>query len=591
MAFDGITIYAVCRELNEALQGGRIDKIYQPDEHEVILQIRKIQEGGGSQTRRLLLTTLANSPRLHLTERRPENPLQPPMFCMLLRKHLSGGRLLSIDQYHTDRIVALTFEALDELGDPVRKRLILEIMGKHSNLFLVDETDTILDALHHVGITMSSVRQVLPGLPYVLPVHSDKWDPFEIQDVGLFRTVVSLQKEPLYKALYLSINGFSPFLAREILARAGIADTALYPHLTQDEEARLYGAYREVLDTVAEGRLSYRIYREGQRMVEFSILPSVLMQGAEEETYDTLSQLLDVFYQQKDTSQKIRQKAQDLSRLISNNLDRARRKARLQEKQLEDTKGREIYRIQGELITANIYQLKKGMKSCSLPNFYEEDQPLLDIRLDENLTPAQNAQKLFDRYNKLKRTEAALQIQLKQTYEEIEYLESIESSLALSDQERDLENLRQELHETGYIRRVKKAQRNLAASKPIEFQTSEGVKVWIGKNNIQNDQLTFRTAQPNDLWLHVKDMPGSHTILFVSGLSEGTDYTEQSILEAARLAAAHSKAAAGSQVPVDYTLRRYVKKPSGARPGFVIYTHQKTLYVTPPSTQDMPAPL
>ena len=583
MAFDGITIFAVCRELSEALQGGRIDKIYQPDDHEIILQIRKAQDGGGSVTRRLLLTTLANSPRLHLTERRPENPLQPPMFCMLLRKHLSGGRLLSIDQYHTDRIVELTFEALDELGDPVHKRLILEIMGKHSNLFLVDENDTILDALHHVGVTMSSVRQVLPGLPYELPVHSDKWDPFEINDPGLFRTLVSAQKEPLYKALYLSMNGFSPFLAREILARAGIEESALYPHLSAEQEAHLYAAFHDLLEDVAAGRLSYRIYREGPRMVEFSIVPSLLMRGAEEEVFDTLSELLDVFYQQKDTTQKIRQKAQDLSRLISNNLDRARRKARLQEKQLEDTKGREVYRIQGELITANIYQLQKGMKSCSLPNFYEEDQPLMQIRLDENLTPSQNAQKLFDRYNKLKRTEAALTDQLQQTYEEIEYLESIESALALSDQERDLENLRQELHETGYIRRVKKAQRNLAASKPLEFTTSEGVKVWIGKNNIQNDQLTFRTAQPNDLWLHVKDIPGSHTILFISGLSEGTDYTDTSILEAARLAAAHSRAASGSQVPVDYTLRRYVKKPSGARPGYVIYTHQKTVYVTPPS--------
>ena len=583
MAFDGITIFAVCRELGEALQGGRIDKIYQPDDHEIILQMRRAKDGGGSETKRLLLTTLANSPRLHLTDRRPENPLQPPMFCMLLRKHLSGARLQSIEQYHADRIVELTFEALDELGDPVKKRLILEIMGKHSNLFLVDESDTILDALHHVGVTMSSVRQVLPGLPYALPVHSDKWDPFEIRDVGLFRTVVSAPQEPLYKALYLSMNGFSPFLAREILARADIDEDTLYPHLTPEAEARLFAAFHALLEDVTAGRLAYTIYREGPRMVEFSIVPSVLMHGAEADRYDTLSELLDVFYQQKDTSQKIRQKAQDLSKLISNNLDRARRKARLQEKQLADTQGREVYRVQGELITANIYQLKKGMKSCSLPNFYEEDQPLMDIRLDENLTPAQNAQKLFDRYNKLKRTEAALQVQLKQTYEEIQYLESIESALALSDQERDLENLRQELHETGYIRRVKKAQRNLAASKPLEFMTSEGVKVWIGKNNIQNDQLTFRTAQPNDLWLHVKDIPGSHTILFLSGLSEGKDYTDKSILEAAQLAAAHSKASAGSQVPVDYTMRRYVKKPSGARPGYVIYTHQKTLYVTPAS--------
>ncbi len=576
MAFDGITLYAVRKELSEALLGARIDKIYQPDDHEIILQMRT-QSG----TKRLLLSTLARSPRLHITEQRPENPLTPPMFCMLLRKHLSGGKLLSIEQYHMDRIIELTFEAVNDLGDLVEKRLILEIMGKHSNLFLVDASGIILDALHHVGITMSSVRQVLPGLSYELPVHSDKWDPFMIHDAEVLVKILSEPKEPLYKAIYLTINGFSPFTAREVACRAGLAEDTLLTHLTPEEAQRLFQAFSGLLDSLTAGDYSFRIFLNGERMVEFSVLPSQLMEGAETQEFPTISALLDVFYRQQDTTQKIRQKAQDLSRLISNNLDRARRKARLQEKQLEDTKGRDIYRIQGELITANIYQLEKGMKSCSLPNFYEEDQPLVQIKLDENLTPAQNAQRLFNRYNKLKRTEAALTEQLIETYAEIDYLESIENALSLSNQERDLENLRQELHETGYIRRVKKAQRNLAASKPLEFATSEGIRVFIGKNNIQNDQLTFRTAAPNDLWFHVKDIPGSHTILFVSGLEMGKDYTETSLLEAAKLAAAHSKAASSSQVPVDYTERRYVKKPAGSKPGFVIYTHQTTVYVTP----------
>ncbi len=576
MAFDGITTYAVCRELTQTLDGARIDKIYQPDDHEVILQMRS-----SAGTHRLLLTTLARSPRLHLTERRPENPLTPPMFCMLLRKHLSGGRLLAIEQYQMDRIVTLRFEAVNELGDLVEKRLILEMMGKHSNLILTDTEDRILDSLHHVGITMSSVRQVMPGLTYELPVHSDKWDPFQIHDAALPGHILSAVQKPLGKALYLTISGLSPFTAREILYRADVPEETLLPHLSADALDRIFRALTGLLDDLQAGRFAYQIYREGDRMVEFSVFPSQLMQGAATESYDSISALLDVFYQQQDTQQKIRQKAQDLSRLISNNLDRARRKARLQEKQLEDTKDRETYRVQGELITANIYRLEKGMRSCELPNFYEEDQPLVKIRLDENLTPAQNAQKLFNRYNKLKRTEAALTEQLVQTYEEIDYLESIETALKLSNQERDLENLRQELHETGYIRRVKKNRRNLAASKPLEFTTSEGIRVLIGKNNIQNDQLTFRTASPYDIWLHVKDMPGSHTILFVSGLEEGKDYTAKSLLEAARLAAAHSKGAGGSQVPVDYTLRRYVKKPAGSRPGYVIYTHQQTLYVTP----------
>ena len=576
MAFDGITIYAMRRELENSILDWRIDKIYQPDDHEVILQMR-----GKSGTKRLLLSTLAMSPRLHITERKPENPLTPPMFCMLLRKHLSGGRLKSIQQYHMDRIIELTFEAVDELGDRIFKRLILEMMGKHSNLFLVDEDDVILDALHHVGITMSSVRQVLPGLTYELPIHNDKWDPFEIHDPVLLRKILSEPKEPLYKALYMTLNGLSPFMARELLARARIPEETLLPHLDEEGFDRLYSVFSDLLAKLEAGDFSFQIFRSGDRMVEFSVVPSLLMAGAETEQFETLSALLDVYYQQQDTQQKIRQKAQDLTRLISNNLDRARRKARLQEKQLEDTKDRDRFRIQGELITANIYQLKKGMKSCELPNFYEEDQPLVRIQLDENLTPAQNAQRLFNRYNKLKRTEAALTEQLLQTYAEIEYLESIESALALSNQERDLENLRQELHETGYIRRMKKSQRNLESSRPLEFATSEGIRVLIGKNNIQNDQLTFRTAAPLDLWFHVKDIPGSHTILFVSGLEKDKDYTEKSILEAARLAAAHSRAASSSQVPVDYTERRFVKKPSGSKPGYVIYTHQTTVYVNP----------
>ena len=576
MAFDGFTAYAVVSELEQKLLGGRIDKIYQPDDHEIILNLRSL---GG--TYRLLLTTLSRSPRLHLTERRPETPLSPPMFCMLLRKHLSGGKLIRIRQYHMDRIVELTFEAVDELGDLVEKRLILEMMGKHSNLFQVDADQVILDAIHHVGVTMSSVRQVMPGLSYELPVHSDKFDPFEVHSEEMFLKILREPQEPLFKSIYLAMNGFSPFMARELMARAGIPENSMFTQTSPEALHRLYEAFSALKDEVSAGRFSFRIFYHADEMKEFSVVPSVLMKDVPSKEFPTVSALLDVFYQQQDTQQKIRQKAQDLSRLIGNNLDRARRKARLQEKQLADTASRDQDRIAGELITANIYRLEKGMRSCELENFYEEDQPLVKIRLDENLTPSQNAQKYFNRYNKLKRTEAALSEQLVQTYDEIEYLESLESALALSDQEKDLENLREELHQTGYIRRMKKAQKNLKASKPLEFTTSEGVRLLIGKNNIQNDQLTFRTAAPNDLWLHVKDIPGSHTILLVSGLTEGKDYTEKSIVEAAKLAAAHSKAASGSNVPVDCTLRRYVKKPAGSRPGFVIYTHQKTLYVTP----------
>lgn len=576
MAFDGITTYAVLRELNQKLLGGRIDKIYQPDADEIILGVRSL----GSNCR-LLLTAQARCPRIHITDQRPENPLSPPMFCMLLRKHIAGGKIISMAQYHMDRIVELTVEAVNEMGDLVQKRLILEMMGKHSNLFLIDEHGVIIDAIHHVTAQMSSVRPVMPGMLYELPTHNAKVNPLTISSYEACAEALRTQPGPVQKSIYLSMNGISPFMAREILFRAGVDDKSHLDNLTPEELEAIYHAFSQVFAEMVEGRNEYTIYLDGDVMKEFTVLPSQLMEGANSLSYSTISELLDVFYKKQDVHNKIQQKSQDLHKLISNNLDRARRKAALQEKQMEDTKDREEDRIAGELITANIYQLKKGMTTVELVNFYEEDMPLVTIRLDSTLTPAQNAQKYFNRYNKAKRTEAALTEQLQSTYEEIEYLESIETSLALSNQERDLENLRMELHEAGYIRRMRKVTKNLSASKPMSFTTSEGVKILIGKNNIQNDQLTFKTASPYDLWLHVKDIPGSHTILFVSGLTEGEDYTEKSILEAAKLAASFSKAANGSNVPVDYTLRRYVKKPSGSKPGFVIYTHQQTLYVTP----------
>lgn len=576
MAFDGITTFAILQELTQKLLGGRIDKIYQPDSDEIVLSVRSL-----GTNYRLLLTAQARCPRIHLTEQRPENPLTPPMFCMLLRKHISGGKILSITQYHMDRILEITLEAVNELGDLVQKRLILEMMGKHSNLFLVDEYGQIIDAIHHVTPQMSSVRAVMPGMPYMLPTHNRKVDPLTVDTPEAFKETLYTQPGPAVKAIYVSMNGISPFMAKEILFRAGLHDTILLTELTEEELEKMYIAFQQLFRQMAGKCFEYRIYYDHERMTEFSVVPVQQMEGTESRSFETLSQLLDTFYKKQDVHNKIQQKSQDLHRLLSNNLDRARRKAGLQEKQLEDTKDRETDRIAGELITANIYQLQKGMKLAELPNFYEEEMPLVKIRLDENLTPAQNAQRYFNRYNKAKRTEAALTEQLQNTYEEIEYLESIESALALSNQEKDLENLRLELHEAGYIRRIRRSSKNLSASKPLTFTTSEGIRVLIGKNNIQNDQLTFKTAAPYDIWLHTKDIPGSHTILFVSGLNKGTDYTDASILEAAGLAAAHSKAAAGSKVPVDYTLRRYVKKPSGSKPGFVIYTHQQTVYVTP----------
>ena len=576
MAFDGITTFAICSELRQRLQGGRIDKIYQPEADEAVLSVRSL-----GQNLRLLLTCQASHPRLHITEKKPENPLSPPMFCMLFRKHFAGGKITEIAQIEFDRIVEISVEVFNEMGDLCTKKIILEIMGKHSNLILTDENGRIIDAMRHVTEQMSKFRTVLPGLPYTHSRHNDKANPLLVSDEASLFNLLEKCGTVLSKSLYQALNGLCPVSAREICYRAGVSDKAPPTDLPPAARQSLFVSFRQLLSSMQDQAFTYRIYRDGDAPSEFSVLPYFSLGSAPFQEYETLSALLDVFYAKQDVRNKIQQKSQDLHKLIQTNLERARKKAGLQEQQMADTKGRELDRIYGELLTANIYQLKKGMTSVSVSNFYEEDAPSVTIPLDSNLGPSQNAQRYFNRYNKQKRTEAALTQQLEQTHEEIAYLDSILGALELADCEKDLEDIRLELHETGYIRKTRKSKKNLSTSKPLEFRTSEGLRVLIGKNNIQNDMLTFRISSPYDYWFHVKDIPGSHTILFCAGLEFDKDYTMASLAEAASLAAAHSKASTGSNVPVDYALRKYVKKPAGAKPGFVIYTHQQTLYGTP----------
>lgn len=587
MPFDGITTFAAQRELTRTLVGGRIDKIYQPEADEAVLNVRS-----QGKMLRLLLTVSASHARLHLTEQKPETPLQPPMFCMLFRKHFTGGKILEIVQHHFDRIIEIRTEVLNELGDPCRKSIVMEIMGKHSNLILVDERGQIIDCVRHVNLLMSSVRSVQPGLPYHLPTHNQKASPLEMMPKGniSFGAVMQAYEGPLEKGLYQVWNGLSPFASREILARAGVDGRSRFQDLTPQEQGRLREALESFLEQTGQAEGPYILYRdEAGKILDYSIVPYQTMAGAQAEEYPTLGALMDVFYARSDVQDKMKQKSQDLRHLVMTNLERAQKKQGLQQKQMADTQGRELDRIKGELITANVYQLKKGMTECELANYYEEGAPLVKIRLDVNLTPSQNAQKYYARYNKQKRTEEALTVQLVLTDEEVRYLESILTALELADCEKDLEDIRTELHETGYIKKARKARKNLSGSRPISFVTSEGVKGLVGKNNMQNDQLTFKTAGPNDIWMHVKDMPGSHVILQVGYLQEGKDYTEKSLLEAAAAAALHSKGAGGSNVPVDFTRRRYVKKPAGSKPGFVIYTHQQTIFVKAEQMQEAEA--
>ncbi len=592
MPFDGITTCALVRELKQELIGGRIDKIYQPEADEIVLNIRSL-----GKMKHLLLSANPSHARFQLTEIKAETPLTPPGFCMVCRKHFSGGKVLDIKQHSFDRICEIDVETLNELGDIVEKKLILEVMGKHSNLILVDENGRIIDCARHVSPFMSSVRAVQPGMTYALPTHNHKADPTRVLSGELdFDLLMSEYAGELQTSFYQVFNGFSPFAAREVIQRTNhllreekaedlslgeaVNEKDVYSSLNETQRAAIKRSFFSLLETLIQAEGPYTMYRDNAgKAVDFSLIPYEHMQGAKEETFETLCSLLDVYYVRTDTVDKMRQKSQDLRHLVNTNLDRAKKKAYLQKKQLEDTKDREKDRIAGDLITANIWQLKEGMTLAELPNYYEDDQPIVKIRLDVNLTPAQNAQKYYARYNKQKRTEEALSIQIVQTEEEIEYLESIVSSIELADCERDIEDLRIELHEAGYVKKSGDKKKNLAKSKPLSFITSEGVQGWIGKNNIQNDQLTFRTALPEDEWFHVKDIPGSHVILRTAQLKMGEDYTEKSFLEAAMQAALHSRGKGERAVAVDHTRKVFVKKPAGSKPGFVRYTHQSTIIV------------
>ncbi len=597
MAFDGITIRFLTRELEQTILGGRIDKIYQVEADEMLLSIRT-----QTQTRKLLLSASPNHARLQLSDKKYETPLDPPLFCMVMRKHFLNGKITGIHQVNYDRIVQIEVETRNDLGDIVRRQIVLEMMGKHSNLMLVDEEGKILDAIRHVTQKMSSVRTVIPGQIYTLPTHNVKLSPEEgAKDEAAFDYWMSQVPETaanaagtkiavpmtatLEQKLVERVQGLSPSLSREIVFRSRIEGKKPYGDLSGEEKHRLFLSFSSFMDEVASGLERFAIYQDkAGKNVDFSAVPYQMMEGEgiTRIPFGSLSELMDVYYEKTDTVDKMRQKSQDLRHFLTTNLERASKKLVLQKKQLEDTKDRDQDRLYGDLITANLYQIKEGTSRAELINYYDEAMPVVVVKLDPHLSPAKNAQKFYARYNKLKRTEEALTGRIRDTEEEKDYLESMLSAVSLADCEQDIEDIREELRQTGYLKKVSEKTRNkknLKRSRPLTFKTSENVEGRIGKNNLQNDELTFRMARPGDEWFHVKDMPGSHVILSVADLKEGKDYTGKSLLEAAAVAALYSKGAGGTNVPVDHTRRLYVKKPQGARPGFVTYTHQETIFV------------
>ena len=564
MPLDALCLTAVAGEVRAAVQGGKIDKIYQPTRDEVVLYIR-----GPAGNVRLLLSANPGHPRAHLTERNRENPEQPPMFCMLLRKHLQGARILELNQPPLERILDFRLETLDELGDRVERRLVLEAMGRSANLLLLDGEGRIVDCTRRVdGDLARGQRQLLPGLFYRQPPAVDKLNPFTLSPEEL-RLVLS---NPLGKAwdklLLDSFTGLSPLVARELAFRAG------------GDSEKLAAELEKLGKTVEENHFTpYLLVREG-KPVDFTFLP-VLQYGPETESIpqESFSALLDDFFSDRESAERVRQRGQDLVKSVTSARDRTARKLGNQARELEATKNRERLRELGDILTSNLHLMEKGMSTFRTMDFYDPEGGEVDIPLDPLLTPQQNAAKYYKEYNKAKTAEEMLTIQIEKGEKELEYLNSVLENIALAEGEKDLQEIRQELTETGYLRRPKTAAKRAkkVSGKPMEFRSSSGLRISVGKNNSQNDLLTTKLAYKSDIWLHTQKIHGSHVILWL----EGGEADARSLTEAAQLAAYFSQARDGRKVPVDYTPVKYVKKPAGARPGMVVYTTYQTAVVEP----------
>ena len=568
MAFDGVVVAAVTHELNACLRDGRIDKIYQPEKDEIILTVRA--QGANY---RLLLSANPSYPRLHLTQSARENPLAPPMFCMVLRKHLSGGRIVRFEQPDFERIVRIGIEALNEMGDRAEKTLIIEIMGKHSNIILVDEHGIILDSAKHVPRGTSSVRQVLPGREYESAPDQKKTNPLALIDGG--GGAHNALYGAAHKAVYQAYRGISPALAIEICYRAGVEPDE---EICEADAPKLMDCLADVMKSVARADFVPEIVFDGAGEPKgFFVTRNRFIGDLRRQQYSGTSEMLEMFYSSRDTSNRARQKSADLRKLVGNLIDRCVKKADIQRKTLEEIEDRDELRLFGDLITANIYAIERGATSFTCVNFYIEDTPEITIRLDATKTAAENAQTYFKKYAKQKRTFDALQDQISANDMDLAYLETLLLGCDHAADAADLDQIRNELAQGGFIKkRSQKAAKGQKKPKPLHYRSSDGHEIFVGKNNAQNDALT-KAAHGNDIWMHTKNIAGSHVIVqAIDGR-----VSDAALNEAAHLAAYYSKARAGSMVPVDYCLRKHVKKPGGAKPGMVVYEKNKTAFVTP----------
>ena len=566
MPMDGITVGFAARELDEALAGGRIDRITQPEKDTVVMVIR-----ANNENKALLLCASPNNARCHLTASRFSNPLEPPALCMLLRKQLTGGRILGVEQVGGDRIVHINMEVTGELGDRENRRLVLEIMGRHSNLMLLDGNGRILEAARHVNAEMSRVRQIQPGMAYEAPPAQDRLSPEGLTGEALLEKIREQGDIPFRKALAGAVTGLS-FPAAQEIARRVLAPGEENPEDPAEACERVAG----LLERLPRMKSPRVLYADDGEAVDVFPFPYLSRDPDRQKEFRTLSEALEAYYGTRDMQDRLKQKSATMVRLLKGHVERCEKKLALQEEELANAARMEEYRVMGEVLNAHLYELKKGMEEAVLPNWYDLDGGTVTVPLDIRLTPSQNAQRYFKKYQKARSARKTAAEQKEKTLAELDFLEGMLLDTDKCVGESELEEIRAELVRAGYMKRVtnRRQQRALPQSKPYLYRSADGIEIAVGKNAAQNDRLTLG-AKPDEMWLHVKDMPGSHVIVRAEG-----EIPQETLKQAAQLAAWYSKGQRSSSVPVDYTRRRYVKKPSGAPAGQVIYTHQRTAFMT-----------
>ena len=573
MAFDGITIANIVTELNQTITGGKINKIAQPENDELIITIKNQRK-----QYRLFLSASASLPLIYLTETNKPSPLTAPNFCMLLRKHIGSGKIIAIEQPGMERIIRFTIEHLNELGDLCTKYLIVEIMGKHSNIIFCNEEDQIIDSIKHVSAHMSSVREVLPGRPYFIPETQSKLNPFVLTE-EIFQEKIFSRPVNVAKAIYTSITGISPLMAEEVCYRAGIDGGIPTDGLVDVERVHLAHTFLRMVDDIRDGHFEPNIIYKGKEPVEFACFPLSQYQDYRAVSYPSIFPVLETYYAEKNIVTKMRQKTVDLRKIVQNALERNVKKYQLQQKQLKDTEKKEKYRVWGELLNTYGYEVEPGAKSMEALNYYTNE--MIQIPLDETMTPQENAKKYFDKYSKLKRTKEALDTLLQETGDEIKHLESIAASLDIASSEEDLVQIKEEMMEYGYVKRKNTGGKKVkVTSRPYHYISSDGYDIYVGKNNFQNDELSFKFASGNDWWFHAKGQPGSHVIV----KSKNEELPDRTFEEAGKLAAYYSKGRQAPKVEIDYTQKKNLRKPTGGKPGFVVYYTNYSLLIEPDIT-------